>query len=148
MLPKPYKYKKPKKWKQSTNLNRIKPSPTDEGLTGAVKNEPASEYEERFARALHKKKLPYYFQTVLPTGFQIPGQLNTIDFLVTVGSEQPIEIDGDWVHKNGSQKDRDLVRDAIINAQMMPQGWMPILRVPGYKLETQEDADKTVEEMF
>jgi len=142
-----YKYKlKPKP--VDTAKNRLRVTAEAENLAGVVNGQEASEIEERFAKALRGKGLDFSFQVVLPTGYQIPGQLNTIDFVIYEGVGYPVEIDGDWVHKNASQRDRDLIRDAIINAQMTPRGWMPIMRVPGYKLETQEDADKTVEEMF
>ncbi len=128
--------------------NRLRTSTQDENLTSIVQGQKASEYEERFANALSKMKLDFHFQVVMPTNYQIPGQLNTIDFLVVEGLEYPVEIDGDWVHKNGSQHRRDEIRDAIINAQMMPQGWQPIQRISGHRLETQEDADRVAREMF
>ena len=142
-----YKYKlKPRP--VDTAKNRLRVTAEAEALTGFVNGQEAPEIEERFANALRGKGLAFSYQVVLPTGYQIPGQLNTIDFVIHEGMDYPVEIDGDWVHKNGSQRDRDLIRDAIINAQMGSQGWRPVERVPGHRLETQDDANKTVEELF
>lgn len=148
MLPKPYKYKKPRKRKIDQGLNRIQRPSSAEELTGVILGKKASAPEERFARALYKKNLSFDFQVVVQTAYQIPGQLNTVDFVVFSGLPYPIEIDGDWVHKTSSKKEQDALRDAIINEKMVPRGWRPISRIPGHKVATQEDANNVVEEMF
>lgn len=148
MLPEPYQYKRPNRRLNKMNLNRIKHEPEGEGLRGIVLNQKASALEERFARALRKIGLEFYFQVVVQTPFQIPGQLNTVDFLIVSGIAYPIEIDGDWVHKTEGQKKRDMLRDAVIDAKMAKQGWQPIRRVRGHDLQTQDDADRVVRELF
>ena len=132
---------------------RIDEPATDEGLTGIVKGRKASALEERFARALRKASQidNWWFDVFVETEFQIPGQFNRVDFFVWVsGVLNPIEIDGDWVHKSAEQKNKDLERDAVLDVVLMKRysPVVPIVRIPGYKCETQESADQVVREMM
>ena len=125
----------------------------DEGLTGVVKGRKASALEERFARALKKNRNieDWWFNVLVPTKFQIPGQYNQVDFFVWMSDILfPIEIDGIFVHKSAEQKNKDRERDAVLNPSIRERnpGAQNILRIPGYLLEEQESADKVVREIF
>jgi len=145
--PKPFAYKtkpRPTAWP----VNRIRGKSEDERLEGFVRGKEASDREERFARALDKHGMRYGFQEIINTPYQIPGQKNEIDFIVDEFGTHPIEIDGTWVHKSASQKSADALRDAIIDDITSKWGWERIVRVPGADLESQEQANKVVEEIF
>ena len=142
---KPYKYKlSPRPPKE--NLNRLKVTNEGERLTGFVKGQEASELEERFARALDQQGKSYDFQVEVRTPRTVPGQENLIDFVVE--DEFPTEIDGEFVHKTAAQRADDRDRDAILNDNIKNYGWKPIVRVTEMDVETQEDANRKVGEMF
>ena len=82
------------------------------------------------------------------TAHSIPGQEKEVDFVVYDGQPQPIEIDGAYAHKSAEQKANDMTRDAILNEELSKHGYLPIIRVPGTELETQEDTTAVVEEIF
>ena len=142
---KQYKYKlspRPPK----VPLNRLAGHSDEEVLSGYVKGREASDIEERFAKALDDADKDYDFQVEFMTPFSIPGQEKEVDFVIYDGQPQPVEIDGVYAHKSGEQKANDVARDAILNEQLGQQGYLPIIRIPGYVLETPEAADKLVEE--
>ena len=143
--PKPFKYKlSPRPPKMP--LNRIAGTSEDERLTGFVQGKEASDLEERFARSLDKldKKYVFEYEVLAPVG--IPGQENQIDFVVE--ETRPIEVDGNFVHKSGSAKAEDQIRDAILNDFLSQYGWEPIMRISGDRLEDQQHADAVVGELF
>ena len=84
----------------------------------------------------------------MTTPYQIPGQENEIDFVVTDYGTHPIEVDGMFVHKSAEAKAKDKLRDAILDDILGKQGWLPIVRVPGNELETQERAIEVVDSLF
>ena len=127
-------------------LNRMAGHSDEEVLSGYVKGKEASDIEERFAKALDDAEKDYGFQVEFMTPFSIPGQEKEVDFVIYDGQPQPVEIDGTYAHKSGEQKANDIARDAILNEQLGQQGYLPIIRIPGYALETPEDATKLVEE--
>ena len=129
-------------------LNRIAGQSVDERLSGFVHGFEASTLEERFARALDRRGLRFIFQQRIDTPYQIPGQENEIDFVVQEYGTHPIEVDGNWIHKGAAQKAKDELRDAILDDILGKQGWLPIVRVPGNELETQERANEIVEAIF
>ena len=151
---KPYQYKvdsrpKIKVWPKNRPINE----PIDEGLTGYVNGRRAYSTEERFARALAKSDRieKWWFDVLVHTPYQIPGQENQVDFFVWSGGIlHPIEIDGEFSHKTSEQKAHDIERDAILNPiiQQRNPGALPIERIPGDYLETQIDADRLVREIF
>ena len=144
---KQYKYKlKPRPPKMP--LNRMAGYSEDERLTGYVKGKEASDLEERFARALYNKRKDFDFQRDFMTPHSIPGQEKEVDFVVYDGQPQPIEIDGMYAHKSGEQKANDVTRDAILNETLGGMGYLPIIRVPGFELETQEETLAMVERIL
>ena len=147
MRPKPFVYKiRPRV--EAWPVNRIRKLSEDEVLSGFVHDMEASALEERFARALDKRGLRYAFQYIVTTPFQIPGQKSELDFVVEEYGIHPIEVDGTWIHKSSAQKSKVMLRDAILDDVLGKYGWKKIIRVPGNDLESQEMADKTVEEIF
>jgi len=144
---KQYKYKlKPRPPKMP--LNRMAGASNDEVLSGYVKGKEASDLEERFARALYNKGKDFDFQRDFMTPHSIPGQEKEVDFVVYDGQPQPIEIDGTYAHKSGEQKANDTTRDAILNEELGKHGYLPIIRVPGIELETQEETTAIVERIL
>jgi len=129
-------------------LNRIAGQSPDERLSGFVHGFEASTLEERFARALDNRELRFRFQQRIDTPYQIPGEENEIDFVVNEYGTHPIEVDGMWIHKSAAAKAKDKLRDAILDDILGKQGWLPIVRIPGNELETQERANEIVEGMF
>jgi len=147
MLPKPYKYTIPRERKTERG-RRVQREVEDEGLGGFVNAEPASEIEERFAIALRKRQLDFDFQHSVWTAYTLPTQERSVDFVVNLPPPTPIEIDGGIAHKTVADKEADRMRDGVIDATMMPYGWLPITRVDGENLQTQDDADTIVRELF
>lgn len=146
-LPKPFRYRlRPKPPKQK--LNRLQGFAEQERLTGFIHGQEASTLEERFARALDRRGLRFIFQQRIDTPYQIPGQESELDFVVEEYGTHPIEVDGLWIHKGAAQKAKDELRDAILDDILGKQGWLPIVRVPGNELETQERANEVVGALF
>lgn len=129
-------------------LNRLNRQDVTEPATGFVKGREASELEEIWAGAEDRAGRDYIFKYIIETAFQIPGQLNEIDFVDTTEIWTPIEIDGEFAHKSAEQKESDSVRDAIINDVISNWGWNPIIRIPGYTIETPDEADAVLREIF
>ena len=119
-----------------------------EQLTGAVHGKKASDLEERWARAEKRAERSFIFQYFVQTPFTLPGKEREIDFMDTEEVWQPIEIDGTYTHKTGTQKAKDKVRDAILNLELQKQGILPIIRIPGDDIPTPEDADRVLREIF
>ena len=147
MLPKPFQYKVPK-YDRPGRARRFQREKEDEGLTGYVNGEPASEIEERFARALRKTTYTLDFQYEVNTAFSLPHQQRFVDFVVYLPPPMPIEIDGGIAHKTIEDKEADRIRDATIDDALRNFGFMPIERIDGDKLLTQEDADAVVSDLF
>lgn len=147
-----FKYDIPTSPEVSERLDRLVYDTPEEGFTGFVQGQPASTLEERFARALDKIDIifRYFFQFVVPTPFQIPGQSNVIDFMVVAAAWYPIEIDGDFAHKSGEVRAKDKLRDAMLDDEMRDRypGVVPIVRIPEHELTTQEDADQIAREII
>ena len=129
-------------------LNRLAGVSNDERLTGYVLGKEASDLEERFARALRNTRKDFDFQQEFMTPHSIPGQEKEVDFVVYDGQPQPIEIDGTYAHKSGEQRANDVVRDAILNEELSKYGYLPIIRIPGTELETQEATTAIVEKIL
>ena len=149
-----YKFRKLSKRAPDVRRPKSKTGPgAEEELTGLVKGKKASDLEERYANALDELgNIDYYkFSVLIETPFQIPGQLNEIDFFVYVGPfVYPMEIDGEMAHKTQEQRAADMARDQMLNP-IIKQKWpgaMPIERIPGWKLETRDDARALVRRQF
>lgn len=115
----------------------------DEGLTGLVNGEPASDLEERLARAFYKTRRKFEFQVEVPVRSSLPGEERKVDFIVD--GTQPVEPKGYISHyRTIAQKGSDVVRELLLNEFFAANGLKPLITVPYYKLETQEMTDRWV----
>ena len=144
VLFRPYRYSRRRPERIEPEAPPREPS-DDEGLTGYVRGLEASDIEERFARALDAYEQDYIFQFEVTTAFTLPHQEKQVDFLVTTGQPRPVEIDGTWVHKSAEQREYDSVRDAQVNQVLRPRGYLPVMRISGDELVSQEFANSVVE---
>ena len=146
-----YRYKTKRSQKIKLNLNRVDQPVrlTDpEPLVGMVQNIPATDIEERVARALYKLQIPFAFQVTIPVMGSIPGRGKVIDFLVYTRIPLPLEVDGPRWHDTAGQKSEDALREILLNAEFRRFGWLPLSRLNWIYLETQEDADRAVRALW
>lgn len=129
---------------------------TDEALTGFVRGYNASDIEERFARALIKIDLGFWFQYKLDisidgdAGRGLPGDIKRLDFLVfwMPGKIAPVEVYGDRWHNTTSARNRDRDREQKINELGKKFDWEKLQIVWGHDLTDQNAADQIVRRMF
>jgi hypothetical protein len=144
----PYLYKKEKKTRLTLPLNRISQAAPDEMLTGVVRGENASDLEERYSRALDKLEKDYEFQYEVYVAGTLPGEEKLVDFVVYDGGIPfPEEVDAAFTHKTAEQKGYDAIRDAVVDDSLKSQGFQPIVRIDGERMNTQEGADLVAEEL-
>lgn len=130
-------------------LPRPSENPDEEPLTGVVQGLEASDIEERFARAHYQLKVDFRFQWYVHTAVGIPGEDKQVDFLTDFsGTQIAFEIDGEIGHKTIEQQEYDDFRDALVNEQLARMGILPIVRVPWFDLETQEQTNQTFKELI
>ena len=141
--------KKPKPPQQALRKNRPEPlGKPDEGLTGVVQGQDASSYEERFARALDKNPRVQWYDFI-KTYVAPPGVAGSkeLDFLVGAGLIYAFQIDGDWIHKGASARAQDDQSDTEIN-EILQGSAEPVRRIKGHEIETQEAAERLLEELL
>ncbi len=144
----PYLYPKEKKERVKVPLNRIPFPPSDEQLTGFVRDEQASDLEERYAKALDKLGKEFEFQYEVYAAGTLPGEAKLVDFVVYDGGIPfPEEVDAAFTHKTAEQKGYDRIRDAVVNESLMKDGFQPLVRIDGERMNTQEGADQVASEM-
>jgi hypothetical protein len=144
----PYLYPKERQKKEKFNLNRIPFPPSDEQLTGFIGTEPASDLEERYGRSLDKLGKQFQFQYEVYTANTLPGEQKVVDFVVSDGEiPYPEEVDAAFTHKTAEQKSYDTVRDAIVNDVLSKEGFQPVKRIDGERMNTQEGADQVASEL-
>ena len=149
-----YKYRKQGRKRPETRRPDARArAGAEEQLTGQVHGKKASDLEERFANALDAYPVVSYYKynVLIDTPFQIPGQLNEIDFMVWVGRwVYPIEIDGEMAHKTAEQKAHDMIRDQQLDPVIKKiwPGARNIKRIPGAKVQTRDDANLIVRSLF
>jgi len=130
-------------------IHRTTAERVQEILVGWVQGKRATDIEERFARALDKSLEidSYEFQPSYVAGRNLPGEIR-LDFMVYAGLSYPFQLDGTYAHKTAQQKYEDAIKDAILDSILTPRGVQPVKRIPGDELETQEEADELVAELF
>ena len=146
-----YKYKVPSQRVKRFRVNRvteIRPEADEVPLTGWVHGKQATDIEERFARALMGMGLDFRFQVPVATRVSLPGHERIVDFLVDLGITMPVEVDGPRGHMNSAQQANDDVRDMLLNEVFRWWGYLPLQRVPWWRLGTQEEAGSVVMEIF
>lgn len=119
-------------------------------LAGVVQDLPASAIEERFARALDKKRIPYIFRYAVGAPRGMPGH-KEVDFLVEKnGMIYPVEVDTEFTHRRKGEADR--LKDAIVLNELEREGYQvfpQVLRVQGEtELTDQRQADRTVDKLL
>ena len=146
---KPYRYKRSGLFGAELPPAPLQALEENEGLSGKVLGQPASDLEERFARALSKNRrvLGYRFQVSFIASRGLPGE-KRVDFVVNTGLQRPVEVDGAYVHKTAAQQASDAVKELVLNAYFRAAGYQPLLRIPGFHLENQESADRFVQALF
>jgi hypothetical protein len=145
-----FKYKIPRKKRQPAPAYNAQQDIQDEGLTGMVNGEPASDLEERFARALDKdtRVNGYSFREAVISARNLPGQLE-VDFVVQVGPMvYPIQVDGEFAHKGTSKKQSDRIKDMEVDEYYKQYGAQPVQRINGDLLSDQDSANKVVRELL
>ena len=132
-----------------SRTDRLRPEAAgDEGFVGEIQGYKASDIEERFARALDKRRLGYDFRTVYNGRRNQTGSVE-LDFeVVEAGLMYPFQIDGQFAHKSGAQRDEDRMKDAILDDILRGRASAPVQRVAGHLLETQAEAEAAVREYF
>ena len=132
--------------KLDLTVRRPRPKKEDEQLTGRVQGQPASDLEERFARALYRYSMPFDFQVFVMTAISLPHQQKEVDFIV---GQQPVNVHGFIGHRfTIGQKGYDWLRDRHIDEALRPMGFMPIITITEKELGRQEDADTFVRRRF
>lgn len=130
----------------------------DETLTGVVQSIKASDIEERSARALDKlAEWKYYFRwridpitgRLSPQFSNLAGEVE-IDFVTVRGTEvKAILVDGEISHFMALwQRVQDEEKTEKINEYMRKIGQGDAVRVPFWKLSTQEQADRYYRELL
>lgn len=118
-----------------------------ETFVGEINGLKASDLEERSVRSITKLGGEYEFRVPFVAGRNLPGEAE-LDFMVDFnGVYQPAQVDGGFAHKAAAQKAEDAVKDAIIDA-ILGDGYLPVVRIPGDKLQTQDDSDQTWREVL
>lgn len=144
-----FKYKIPRKDNNHLPFGKPQQQRGDEFLTGVVNGQKASDIEERFARALNRVKKGFVFRMPIISPRNMLGQLE-LDFLVIDEPHYyPVQIDGAYAHKAESKQQEDQKKDILIQAFLKKEyNAMPIKRIKGIDLETQEEANLQVQELL
>ena len=120
----------------------------------------ASDLEERAARAIDKLEIGYEFRVRLTSEFlgarRLTREFNNMrgeiemDFLLEKDTRvYPIFIDGQISHYwTEAQADADKVKTNAVNEFGRQFGWHEAVRIPFWKLDNQDMADRTIRELF
>lgn len=120
-----------------------------EVLTGIVNGRDASDLEERFANALRKAGLGFYFQWLVETRYSLPAQEKVVDFIVYANKRvYPVEIYGDYFHESYGARQHDMIRERELNDVFATYGWEDLSIVWGHELQDQEQANYAVRRLF
>lgn len=131
-----------------------------EQLTGVIQGMKASDLEERVARSLGTMEIPFQFRARISSQAlgerrltrkfaNIKGEIE-IDMLCDDGGfVTPIMVDGQISHFYASwQADQDQEKTDAVNEFGRRFGWKEVVRIPFWKLQNQEMADRTMREVF
>lgn len=144
-----YKFAKRRKL-DTIPIIRPRQTENDEGLSGFVRGFYASDIEERFARALIKFDLYFWFQYEVATQLSLPNQERRLDFIVFYSKTRtyPVEIYGERWHSTAGDRNRDRARRNEIDEFGKRYDWQPVQVAWGKELLTQGMADAKVRSMF
>ena len=120
-----------------------------EVLDKEVQGQAASDLEERFAKALDKNSrvTGYEFRVPYLAGRSMLGEVE-LDFAVYAPLLYPVQIDGEIGHSSAEQIAKDLFNNARLDEHLRGIAAAPVVRVKWLDLQTQDDADQLVREMF
>lgn len=133
---------------------------TQEVLSGIVQGMDASDIEERTARALDRIEASYDFRVRITSEALGPQRLTRqfanikgeteLDFLCEFqGRVFPIFVDGEISHYfTPAQAEADRIKTNVANEFGRRFGWKEAVRIPFWKLTTQDMADKTIRDIF
>lgn len=139
----PFRYSNYRQHKPDLDAPRYERPTLDEGLTGVVQGKPASDLEERLARALYKRRIPFQFQVEVFTRTSMPGEERQVDFVLR--GDQPVEPKGQYAHyRDIGQKGKDYLRELQLNEAFTFMGLKPLINIPYWKLANQEMTDAYV----
>lgn len=136
-----FKFKTPSKRRPSFNVDRLQRAPASDSLTGWVHGKEASDLEEYLSNALKLAGYKYSFRISVPVPGGYVSSDKEVDFLVDLGLQQPIEVDGYIGHHTAAQKGADILRENLLNAEFARIGWRPIKRVRQDQVSSQERAN-------
>ena len=120
-----------------------------EELTGQVNGVSASDLEERFANALSKFRIGFWFQVPIRTEYTLPDNEKMLDFLVfNARRAWPVEIYGAYFHTSAGDKLKDAERERQLNVEFRERGWEDLTTVQEYEVFDQEQANNTVKRLF
>jgi hypothetical protein len=139
------------KYKKKTNkgvMIRTKPrvAVDKEQLMGSVRGMKASSLEERFAKALDKRNIDYYFRLSIGAPRGLPGW-KELDFLVVNGGYYPIEIEDTTFIHHGTTAE-DMLKDAQTVEYLKMYNPFPVKHVDQTRLGDDKMADLVVKELF
>jgi hypothetical protein len=144
----PYKLK-PKGGHLPLTSQRPSYATAAEQLMGSVTGIPATQGEERFARALLRDKnvLTFYFRMPIGAPHGMPGWKELDYFVQTVMGYRAVQIDGvDFVHL-GTQG-IDILRDRATIGDLKNYGIGEVIHVRADQLATQDEANRVVRRLF
>jgi hypothetical protein len=121
-----------------------------ESLTGMVMGQKASDLEERAYISIRKLSsvLGIEFQPSFLAGRGMPGEYR-LDFLIHMpGYIQPIQVDGEWIHKSAEAQESDRIKDAQFDNEMMGTGALPVRRVSELEMPDQVRSDRLFQEIL
>ena len=141
---KPFHWPKIRTPREDT-VNRLQVQREEEGLTGIVQGDRASAEEERLYQGFLNADVDpedIVFQPSYITGVRnLPGEIRP-DFLLYLGIQLIVFVDGGFWHDTQEQKNKDDMQAAILMAELNKYGQHGLVeRVKGEQLQTQEDAD-------
>lgn len=147
MTTKPFRFPKSRKSRDPQITARPKlVRETEKPLTRNVQGQPASDLEERFARALEKERIGYAFQFVHGAPKGLPG-FQSLDFLVLTPVPVAVQVDDTtFIHKGTAAHDELVDTKTIHNLRRMGYGniFPTVLHVTQEVLSNQEDANRFV----
>ena len=140
-----YTYKIKKRRVPITGVRTPTAARDAEELSGIVRGFQASAIEERFARALERRNIDYYFRYALGNR-GLPGW-RELDFLVIWFGYRPFEIeDISFIHR-GTQAE-DAWKDAQTMDFLKQYNPYPVQHVNNTQLYDQDAADATVRRLL
>ena len=121
----------------------------EDELSGTVHGKDASDIEERFAKALDRSNIDYYFQRFVETEYTLPDNEKQVDFVVYWARRVwPVEIYGSYFHSSAGDRLRDLERERQLDDVFARWGWEKLQIIWDYELYDMPAALGVVRRLF